>query len=121
MQLVRQYLAHETSDYTFELDEYRDEHGQQLMLSHIRMKRWSASVLKRLLRDWRVLRQCVTCPLFACPQVDDARWVKFVTRLGYRPLQKIICNDGLERPLYIHTTDQVACAGNKPIARPAAL
>jgi hypothetical protein len=36
--------------------------------------------------------------------VDDPKWRKFVTLVGFRPTgQQVLCHDGIERPLYIHT------------------
>ena len=38
------------------------------------------SVLKSLLKNWSLLRQCVKAPLFALAEVDDDKWARFVTR-----------------------------------------
>ena len=100
---VQRYPARTTEDYLFEIDEYRRASGEQFLLAHIRVHHWSASVCKRILKEWRVLRQCVTAPLFACPELDDERWRKFVSMLGFKPLQQVICNNGATRPLFIHS------------------
>jgi len=49
-------------------------------LAHLRVFRWSPSVLKSLLKNWSLLRQCVKAPLFALAEVDDDKWARFVTR-----------------------------------------
>lgn len=100
---VQRHPALITDDYWFELDEYKRASGEQFLLAHIRVHHWAPSVLKRILTEWRVFRQCVTAPIFACPEVGDAKWVKFVTALGFRPLQEVICNNGEQRPLFINT------------------
>jgi hypothetical protein len=33
------------------------------------------------------------------------KWERFVTMFGWRPTgQQVLCLDGIERPLFIHTT-----------------
>lgn len=100
---VQRHPAIITGAYKVELDEYRRADGDTILVGHIRVLRWSPSVFKEMKHVWATLRKCVTCPIFGCPQVDDARWHKFVTSLGFRPLQQTICNNGERRPLYIHT------------------
>jgi hypothetical protein len=100
---VQRHPALITDDFWFELDEYRRAGGEQFLLAHIRVHRWSPSVCKRIRAQWRVLRQFVTAPLFACPEVDDERWRKFVGMLGFKFLHNTTCNNGEVRPLYIHT------------------
>lgn len=95
--------THDTEDFLFELDEYRRDEGDQLLLAHIRAKRFNKEVLKQMLRQWRVLRTFVKCPIFASPQDDDDKWAKFVTLMGFKPFKQVLCHDGIERPLYIHT------------------
>ena len=109
MELVAQHVAHQTDDVTFELDEYRDASGNQMLLAHLRVHRWSLSALRRIQRDWAVFRQAVTVPLFSTPMLSPedpefSKWERFVTRMGWRPLHiTVLCHDGIERPLYIHT------------------
>jgi hypothetical protein len=101
-QFVRRHHAHITDDYRFELDEYGRAGGGQLLLAHLRFFKWTPSVLKAAIREWKLLRSCVTAPLFACPETDDAKWVKFVTKFGFKPLATTLCNNGAQRPLFIH-------------------
>jgi hypothetical protein len=104
MEFVAQHVAHENADCEFLLDEYRDAQGHQMLLAHLNVLRWSKNSLKRIARDWAVFRQHITVPLFATPMVDDEKWRKFVARMGWRPTgQQVLCHDGIERPLYIHT------------------
>ncbi|MBW7970946.1 hypothetical protein [Bradyrhizobium sp. BR 10289] len=103
MVLLKRYVAHETDDFKFEIDEYQDDTGQQRLIAHLRFMRWTPGVLKRVMRDWKLFRTVVTAPLYGSPQIDDERWLKFVTRMGWKPFSTVLCNDGVERPLYIHT------------------
>lgn len=103
MKLVAQHVAHQDDDCTFELDEYRDAEGHQMLLAHLRVHKWSREAAKRIMGKWKLFRECVRAPLFASPMDDDdPRWHKFVTLMGWKPFSKVCCNDGLERPLYIH-------------------
>jgi hypothetical protein len=101
---VRRYDALRTDDFLFEIDEYKRATGEQFLLAHILVHRWTPSVCKRIRQQWRVLRSFVTAPLFALPKTNDDRWRKFVGMLGFKPLHNVICNNGEERPLYVHFT-----------------
>jgi hypothetical protein len=103
MDLVKRHLAHDTDYCTFELDEYRNEAGAQMLLAHLRVHNWSPGSLKRIKRDWAAFRQAVTAPLYASPMSHDDKWVRFVSMMGWRPFSTVLCHDGIERPLYIHT------------------
>lgn len=102
MDLVARHECLKTDDYLCELDEYRDAGGKQFLLAHIRVFNWAPSVCKKLVREWKLFRTICTAPIYGCPQVDDERWAKFVALLGFRPLTHVLCNDGAERPLFIH-------------------
>lgn len=103
MDLRERYVAHSDEDCELLLDEYRDSEGRQMLLAHLTVHQWSLGALKRIARNWATFRQHITVPLFATPMVDDEKWRKFVTLLGWRPTgQQVLCHDGIERPLYIH-------------------
>jgi hypothetical protein len=103
-EFVGRSTAHETPDYSFVLDEYRRPDGAQFLLAHLTFSRFTPSVFKKLLCEWRTFRERVTAPLFACPEHDDGKWHRFVTRTGWKYLLHIKCNNGEIRPLYIHRT-----------------
>jgi hypothetical protein len=103
MDFHKRHVAHDTDYCTLELDEYRDAAGAQMLLAHLDVHKWSASSLRRIKGDWTVFRQAVTTPLFAHPLHDDPKWEKFVTLMGWRPFSTVLCHDGIERPLFIHT------------------
>jgi hypothetical protein len=52
MVFLKRHLAHDTDYCTFELDEYRDEAGAQMLLAHLRVHKWSLSYLRRIAHDW---------------------------------------------------------------------
>jgi hypothetical protein len=93
-----------TDSYWCEVDEYTNEQEERFLLAHIRVYRWSPSVAKQLREEFKTFRTICPAPLFACPEVADAKWIKFVSLLGFRFLQNTVCNNGETRPLFIHTT-----------------
>jgi hypothetical protein len=98
-----------TDAYWFDLDEYK--RGQDTLLAaHIRFDYFTPSVLKDALRVWRAFRQCVTAPVIAIGEVDDAKWERFVTLFGFRYCKEAVCINGKKRRLFIHTiSDGHAC------------
>lgn len=109
MKLVAQHVAHKDADCTFELDEYRNDAGEQMLLAHLRVHQWSPAAARRIKRAWALFRTAVTAPLFALPQLspDDpayGKWERFVKLMGWRPTGQLVgCLDGIKRPLFIHT------------------
>jgi hypothetical protein len=109
MERVAIYTAHQTDDVTFELDEYRDAEGHQMLLAHLRVHQWTPSAMRRIRHDWSVFRKAITTNLYALPMLSPedpefSKWERFVTSMGWRPIHsKVLCHDGIERPLYIHT------------------
>lgn len=74
-----------------------------MLLAHLRVHKWSRDAAKRIMGKWKLFRKAVRAPLFASPMDDDPRWPKFVSLMGWRPHSTVLCQDGKERPLYIHT------------------
>jgi hypothetical protein len=94
-----------TPDYLFEIDEYVRQSGEQLLLAHIRVFRFTPHVYKEIKERFALLRKIVTLPLFAVPEQDTPGWRKFVGGLGFRPFKEAITTEnGDIRPLFIHTT-----------------
>ena len=62
--------------------------------------------MKQLLQDWAVFRTTVDHPLYAYSPVEDRKWVRFVSHLGFRPTgESILCNNGERRQLYLSTKE----------------
>ena len=87
-------------EYRFEIDEYRFEYRPHFV-AHFRVSKWSPSVLKRILFEWKVFRSVVPFPLYASGEDDDRKWRRFVTLLGFVPHTSVLCNDGQHRSIYI--------------------
>lgn len=92
----------ERPEYLFEIDEYLDAAGHQFLYAHLRVFKFTPSVFKAIKKDWSVFRQHIVSPLFAIGEVEDAKWVKFVTSLGFVPAMDVVCLNGERRLMYRH-------------------
>jgi hypothetical protein len=89
-------------EYYFALEEFRRGEDQMVFV-HITVRKWTVSVFKEILRNWKLFREYVTCPLYAIGGVEDLdKWETFVSRLGFKFLQDVICENGEHRRLFIH-------------------
>lgn len=104
MQFISRTRVLDYDEYVFDLDEYRDGNHQYLT-AHIAFEKFSPSILRRVLREWKVFRHCVTAPLYAYRDGGDFdKWFRFVSLLGFRPTGLFItCNNGERRQLFIHS------------------
>lgn len=97
------YMRHpviNTPEYTCVFDEFR--YGdEQIMLVHLDIHKFTKSSLRRGLRDWSVLRQSVSVPLFAYGENDDAKYEHFMSLLGFQHISFIPCTDGRTRRVYV--------------------
>jgi hypothetical protein len=100
--LVTRHRLHTTDDFWFEVDEFA-RGGDQMLIAHVRVVRWSPSVAKECHRVWNAFRQCVTAPVFTLGIADDAKFERFVRSFGYQPFQTVTCENGEQRRLFIHT------------------
>lgn len=99
--LASQHRALTTEDYWFDIDVFR--RGQDtLLLAHLRFASFSPSIFRRVKHEWQAFRQCVAAPVFALGEVDDDKWARFVTHLGFRFSRQVICNNGESRRLFVH-------------------
>lgn len=93
-------------DYYFSLEEFRRGEDQMVFV-HVNVYRWTASVFKEILRNWRLFRQHVVCPLFAVAGEDSSeKWERFVSRLGFKFHSNVVCENGAERRLFVHILDK---------------
>jgi hypothetical protein len=101
---VAYHTVIKNDDVVFELEELRRPcDGASMLMIHARCARWSPQIFKETLKQWELLRSVVPQPIFASPQVHDAKWEKFVTLFGFQPLIAAApCNDGETRPIWIH-------------------
>lgn len=93
-------------EYWFEVDEYR--RGEEVfLLAHLRFAKFTPAIFKRWLAEWQAFRACVTAPVFAIGEVDDEKFERFVTRLGFEPAMNVVCINGVERRMFRHLVGNV--------------
>jgi hypothetical protein len=89
-------------DYYFAIEEYRRGEDQMVFL-HLTVHKWTPSVFKEILRNWKLFREYVTCPLYAIGGVEHPeKWEAFVSRLGFKFLIDVVCENGAKRRLFVH-------------------
>ncbi len=98
---VRVLLSND--DFLFELHEYR-RGADRLLFAHITFHRFTPSILKSVLKRWKVFRRRVTVPIFAHAGDGDLdKWVRFVSLLGFKTTGKSLSFiNGQQRPVFIH-------------------
>lgn len=102
-------------EFYFAFDEFRRDNNVMLFV-HLTVRKWCPSVFKEILATFRLFRQYVTCPLYAVGKYDDAKWAKFVSRLGFQFHSNVICENGAERRLFVHqleNNNERKISGNK--------
>lgn len=99
--LVTRHRLFTSDAFWFEVDEY-ERGGDQLLIAHVRIVRWSPSVRKECHRVWDAFRSCVTAPVFTLGIEDDKKFERFVRSFGYEPFQIVTCENGEQRRLFIH-------------------
>ncbi len=100
-------IVHDKDEYHFAVEEFRCGEKQMLFL-HLTIHKWSPSVYKEILRNWKLFREFVTCPVFATGGhvTDTLKWEHFVSRLGFKFLQDVVLENGAERQLFVHKKEQ---------------
>lgn len=100
-EFVTRHRALDRPEYLFEIDEYR-RGADQFLYAHLRVFKFSPSIMKRILAEWRAFRAIVAAPLFAIGEVDDEKWERFVTHLGFEPAIEVVCLNGERRRMFRH-------------------
>jgi len=86
-------------EYWFEVDEYR--RGEEVfLLAHLRFAKFTPALFKRWLAEWRAFRACVDAPIFAIGEVDDKKFERFVTHLGFVFDRDVVCINGHKRRMF---------------------
>lgn len=89
-------------EYYFAIDELK-RNDDQMIFVHLLVYEHTPSIYKEILRNWKLFRECVTCPLFAVAGIKDTvKWEKFVSRLGFQFHMNVVCENGEERRLFVH-------------------
>lgn len=102
-ELIKRHRLYTCDDFWFEVDEYSRD-GDQLLIGHVRIVRWTPSVRKHCHAVWSAFRKCVTGPIFTLGITDDKKFERFVRSFGYRPMTTVTCENGDQRRLFIHQT-----------------
>ena len=94
--------VHDKPEYYFALEEFR--HGEeQMVFLHLTIHSWKPSVFKEILRNWKLFRKHVTCPLYVVAGVEDVeKWEAFVSLLGFKPFIDVVLENGRPRRLFVH-------------------
>lgn len=103
--LKSSYTAHETPEYSFTLDEYRDGGDKQMLFVHLSVEDWSMSTLREMRDVFAKFREAVACPLYALNPDEDETWEKFVALFGFKFLREVQCENGEQRRLFINLKD----------------
>jgi hypothetical protein len=92
-------------DYLFQLDEFH-RGDEKFFVPHIVFNKFSPTILKRVLREWKSFRSVVRVPLFAHNgEGDENTWKHFVSLLGFVDTGDTITFNGAPRALFIHLTN----------------
>lgn len=100
---IARHLILDYPEYTCELDEYRSgEH--KIFVAHIVFTKFTPTVFKRFLREWRTFRTVVKMPIFAHNGDGEMEtWKHFVTSIGFVDTgDTLTFANGTVRPLFIH-------------------
>ena len=94
-------------EYQFRIEEFRDGEDHQMVFLHLNVSSWTPTVAKEIIRNWKLFRQCVPCHVYGvCGEGDTAKWERFVSALGFQPLMNIVCENGQERRLFVHSINK---------------
>jgi hypothetical protein len=98
------YNVVDRPEYNCSLEEFRNG-PHQMMFIHLTVHQWTKQALKIMKREFALLREHVTCPLYGAGDVDDDKWSSFVKLFGFKFLRNVNCTDGKQRRLFIHIKD----------------
>lgn len=103
-QRVAEYTAHETPEYRFDLDEYRDG-DKQMLFVHLAVTHCSPTTFREMRHVWSKFREVVTCPVYALGPDEDDKFANFVGLFGFKFLREVQCENGEQRRLFINVKD----------------
>lgn len=103
---VTRHRALDRPEYLFEIDEYR-RGADQFLMAHLRFAKFSPSIFKRVLHEWKVFRSCTYAPIFALGEVDDDKWKNFVTHLGFTFDRDVVCLNGERRRMFRNSSNAI--------------
>lgn len=90
-------------DFDFHISYLQPAPGKLMLFVHIDVYYWSSDTWRRLKHLWSSNRHLLPPIVFAQGDETDAKWVKFVSRLGFQPLvADVPCDDGQFRHIYVN-------------------
>lgn len=94
------HCVRDTEHYRCEIDEFVNELGQRFFQAHVDFIKFTPAIAKQFFREFEHFRQQCPIPLWALGAVDDDKWAKFVSRLGFHFQMNVVCNNGAHRRLF---------------------
>lgn len=90
----------DTPAYLWVLEEFRNGDAQMVFV-HLTIRKWLRATFKELLAHWKLFREVVTCPIYACPDDDDDKFAQFAGLFGFKPISEAMCTDGKLRRIFV--------------------
>jgi hypothetical protein len=95
--------SHNTDNCLLEFNEHRRPDGAQVLLAHLQLYKSDEAALNDALQFWQAIRPHVKCPIFTTMPIENEHGTQVMALFGFKPLQRVLCNDNTERQLYFHT------------------
>ena len=92
---------HSEPEYETWIETQETADGQTLNFFHCEVFYFNHSILRRMIKQWRIFRTHVPQALFVMGEVDDDKWASFIQHFGFRYLSTAPCTDGKERRIFI--------------------
>ena len=92
----------QTSDFDLWIEFIDIGDEERFPLVHCTFHRWSPSIMKDFMAAWPGFRSEIKSPVFCCSPNDDEKFVKFVTRFGFRFFSNFIGPDDQEHKMFLH-------------------
>ena len=90
------YPVAQTASFTIYYERFNDK-----TFTHADVKEWNRTVREQFVATHKVLHAIHGDSFYAL--VDNKKLAKFVFLLGYKPLQQVCCNDGVNRTIWIYS------------------
>jgi hypothetical protein len=100
----QEHVLVDSPEYRSVLHELRDDDGRQMLAIHMDVNKetFGPKVLKHMEHSFRCLRECTDAPIFAIEDLpDDAKWQRYVERMGFEFSSRVECTDGQSRRCFV--------------------
>jgi hypothetical protein len=97
----KRHVIQDEDEYLTSMSSYQIN-GIYVNMMHLEFRIWTPKAFKKLLKNWEMFRGFIRGPLYALSNdQDDAKWERFVTRLGFTYFMHVDCPDGVNRRCFI--------------------